>query len=80
MQESDGLPRREQMTEEEWERETYKAVITAITALERVMHFGGLVTVPNLHNALIYLRAKRDRMEKQMRIIAYNASERSFES
>ena len=53
MQESDGLPRREQMAEEEWEQETYKAVITAITALERVMHFGGLVTVPNLHNALI---------------------------
>ena len=50
MQESDGLLQREKMTEEEWEQETYKAVVTAITALERVMHFGGLVTVPNLHN------------------------------
>jgi hypothetical protein len=77
---ADGLPRREQMSEEEWEQETYKAVITAITALERVMYFGGLVTVPNLHNALIYLRAKRDRMEKQMRIVAYNANEQSLES
>ena len=67
MQESDGLLRREKMTEEEWEEETYKAVVTAITALERVMRFGGLVTVPNLHNALIYLRANRDHMEKQTR-------------
>ena len=55
MQESDGLLQREKMTEEEWEQETYKAVVAAIAALERVMHFGGLVTVPNLHNALIYL-------------------------
>jgi hypothetical protein len=47
---ADGLPRREQMSEEEWEQETYNAVITAITALERVIYFGGLVTVPNLHN------------------------------
>lgn len=67
MQESDGRLRREKMTEEEWEQETYKAVVTAITALERVMHFGGLVTVPNLHNALIYLRANRDHMQKQTR-------------
>ena len=67
MQESDGLLQREKMTEEEWEQETYKAVVTAITALERVMHFGGLVTVPNLHNALIYLRANRDHMQKQTR-------------
>ena len=67
MQESDGLLQRKKMTEEEWEEETYKAVVTAITALERVMHFGGLVTVPNLHNALIYLRANRDHMEKQTR-------------
>ena len=37
MQESDGLLRREKMTEEEWEQETYKAVVTAITALERVI-------------------------------------------
>ena len=51
MQESDGRLRREKMTEEEWEQETYKAVVAAIAALERVMHFGGLVTVPNLHNA-----------------------------
>jgi hypothetical protein len=42
MQESDGLLRCEKMTEEEWEQETYKAVV-AIAALERVMHFGGLV-------------------------------------
>jgi len=67
MQESDGRLRREKMTEEEWEQETYKAVVAAIAALERVMHFGGLVTVPNLHNALIYLRSNRDHMEKQMR-------------
>jgi hypothetical protein len=30
MQQSDGLLRREKMTEEEWEQETYKAVVTAI--------------------------------------------------
>jgi len=51
----------------EREQETYKPVVAAIAALERVMHFGGLVTVPNLHNALIYLRSNRDHMEKQMR-------------
>jgi hypothetical protein len=46
------------MIEEEWEQKNLQGGSCWIAALERVMYFGGLATVLNLHNALIYLRTQ----------------------